>query len=242
MEWCLLEDQEKLIAVAKLLVSKKTQIKVKLKGAGPSFTSKFIHLVPQQAGKGGSPSGPEGFRMVMEELVPESGNSLIQSARDVTVEADVENRLLYMEARYAGVNKTAPYVGLILDCPPQMKIKDTRKNRRFGPKMPEFISVEFKLGEEGKEERLYELNVLNYSKHGLGILVPEKETELLSVVVPGYVIRGMIFFASWTMIKVDAEVIHVTQLKSEKYRGYHLVGLEPSEIIESARPPEQEDF
>ena len=107
--------------------------------------------------------------------------------------------------------------------------------------MPDFISVEFSLGDESGKKRSYELDIVDCSKHGLGLLITDKDIELLRILKPGDKIRDITFFATWTMIQVDAVVKHRSKIESGKHKGQYVIGVESSQIIENCKPPDSED-
>jgi tetratricopeptide (TPR) repeat protein len=108
---------------------------------------------------------------------------------------------------------------------------NNRAEDRITPKVPEFVYVEFSLGETSEDRNTYRLNVLNYSKHGLGLLITEKDAALLGLLNPGDVIKEMTFFARWTMITVDVTVRHKTKIGKGVNKDQHILGVESKELI-----------
>ena len=114
--------------------------------------------------------------------------------------------------------------------------KKQRREDRFTYKRPEFIFVEFRLGEGSKKKKVYTLNVIDGSRHGLGILITQKDFDLLRDIKPGVKLHNMKFFASWAMIKVDGIVKKITKIKDGEYKGCYLLGIESKDIIEGHKP------
>ncbi|MDY6971048.1 MAG: hypothetical protein SV775_01835 [Thermodesulfobacteriota bacterium] len=114
------------------------------------------------------------------------------------------------------------------------KLMEMRREDRTSPAIPEFYYVEFNLGESSGNEKLYKLDVIDYSRHGLGMLVTDKDAELLKMLKRGDMINDITFYATWTLIQVDAVVRHITKIKSGPHKGQHLVGVESTEMIESS--------
>ncbi|MBW1870151.1 MAG: hypothetical protein JRI73_12980 [Deltaproteobacteria bacterium] len=114
------------------------------------------------------------------------------------------------------------------------KLVEMRREERSSPTIPEFFYVEFKLGKPPEKEKSYKLNVIDYSRHGLGLLVTEKDAELLKMLNPGDRIKDITFYATWTFIQVDTTVRHITKIKNEPHKGLYIIGVESGEIIESS--------
>lgn len=117
-----------------------------------------------------------------------------------------------------------------------MVIKKNRKEERFYYKVPEFVFAELRLGKETKKEKVYDLKVLDCSKYGIGLVITKKDFDLLNILKEGDKLHNIFFFASWTMIKVDGIVRHLTKIEEGKYKGCHLLDIESPDIIDSCKP------
>ena len=112
--------------------------------------------------------------------------------------------------------------------------KERRKWERINVGIPEFVFAEFDIDHEGTNKQHFKLDVANYSRYGLGLLVPRGQKQLLDSIRPGTKIENITFFARWAIIKVDAIVRHITELHSGPYEGQFVIGLESNEIIENS--------
>jgi hypothetical protein len=122
--------------------------------------------------------------------------------------------------------------------PGATQARETRRERRFVPAIPDFVYVEFEhQGSDGKP-RSYRLQVLNCSEHGIGLLVRREDFGLLDAVGPGTTISNMVFYATWTLIKAGATVRHLTRIKEGRHKGCYVMGVESQEIIESSKVPD----
>ena len=119
-----------------------------------------------------------------------------------------------------------------------MEIYEKRREDRVLYDMPEVVSVEFTVDKEPAKGKVYDLGVIDCSRHGLGILVREKDFELLESVDLGDWLRDIIFYATWARIKVDGIVRHKTKIAEGKYRGCYVLGIESQDIIESCKAKE----
>jgi hypothetical protein len=75
------------------------------------------------------------------------------------------------------------------------------------------------------------LNILNYSDHGLGLLVAEKDFNLLQMLNPGDRILEITIFAEPALIHMDGIVRHKTRIEDGRFRGDYILGLESNTII-----------
>jgi hypothetical protein len=195
------------------------------------FYSKFIKL-NQEDPLSKIKARPQ---MIIERLFPEKGNALIQSVPHVTVEFVIKRNLCRCSVKYIGIS-AYPYIGFIMSLPDTIYIVEKRSEERSIYETPNFISVEFRLGEKSKSEKQYELNVFDHSKRGLGLLITQQDLDLLELLHKGDQIEDITFFASWTMIRVNGTVRHITRIENGKYKDCYILGIESPEIIESCRP------
>ena len=107
----------------------------------------------------------------------------------------------------------------------------TRREDRRKFSIPEFIYAEFKL-----EARSYNLKIFNISRYGLGLIVTHKDFVLLDSLKVGDTLEHITFYATWTMINVNAIVRHKTKISKGKYQGCYIFGIESDDIIESCKP------
>jgi hypothetical protein len=107
---------------------------------------------------------------------------------------------------------------------------DQRKETRVQVADILFITAVFKLG-DGLGNQDYELSVINYSRHGLGLLISEKEYPLVHILRPGQEIKGIRLFAEAALTIVDAKVRHITRLEEGEQAGQYLLGLESANAL-----------
>lgn len=116
---------------------------------------------------------------------------------------------------------------------PAARGKEKRRERRTGTKPPELLSAELRLG-AGSEEKVWRLAAANYSRHGLGLLVTRKDFGMLAQIQVGDLLREVLFFAAWAVIRVDATVRHKTMIDDGPDKGSYLLGLEAPEIFDES--------
>lgn len=214
------------------VISKRIEIKIRITGEKTLFASKIIKI------NHGSISSEIERRaeLIIEKLFPEKGNSLIRSVPEVAVEFPINENLCRCTVECTGLSSTPPHFGFIMGFPESLEIEEKRREERLTHETPEFFSAELRLGKKSKRDTPYQLNVLNRSKHGLGLIITRKDLDLLRIVQKGDNLNDIILFASWAMITVSGTVSHVTKIEDGKHKGCYLLGIHSSDIIESCKP------
>jgi len=114
--------------------------------------------------------------------------------------------------------------------------KEKRKEDRFTYEIPEFVYAEFIMGKGSPNEKVYNLKILDCSQYGIGMVVTQKDFDLLQTLNEGDELKDISFFATWTVLTVDGAVRHKTKIDEGKYEGCYLIGLESQELIENFKP------
>lgn len=84
----------------------------------------------------------------------------------------------------------------------------------------------------GREKyQSYELNILNYSDHGVGLLITEKDLNLLQMLSPGDRIPEIAIFAEPGLIHMDGTVRDKRRIEDGGFKGNYILGLESNTII-----------
>jgi hypothetical protein len=232
MAWLTVDDNQRIMQVIDRVISKRIEITIRVKGEKTPFTSKIIKI-NQGSISSETERRPE---LIIAELVPEQGNSLIRSVPEVAVEFSINHHLFRCTLECIGLSSTPPHVGFIMSFPESLEIEERRKEERITHETPEFFSAEFRLGKRAKNAKLYQLNVLNRSRHGLGLLVTRKDLDFIRIVNKGDRLDGMILLASWAMITVSGTVSHVTRIQEGEYKGCDLLGIDSRDVIEGCKP------
>jgi hypothetical protein len=239
MDWSTNTNKHQIAKIVELLILKKTEIRIRIRGQQNPFRSTFVKL---SSGSGDDDSkAPENKPVLtMEKVFPEQGNSLVEASPNILIECVLGEVQFRFNSRYLGTSNDYPYFGIMIEFPESLEIHEQRRDDRIIPKMPDFISVEFSLGDKSGNARSYELDIVDCSRHGLGLLVTDKNIELLRMLKPGDKIRNITFYATWTMIQVDAVVKHRSKIESGQHKGRYVIGIESSQIIENCKPPDSE--
>jgi hypothetical protein len=232
MAWLTVDDNRKIMGVIHQVISERAEIRIRVAGEGTPFTSKIIKI------NHGDISSKIQRRpeLIIAELFPEKGNSLIRSSPEVAVEFSINQNPYRCTVEYVGLRSIPPHGGLIMSFPESLQIEEKRGEERFTYETPEVIFAGFRRAHKSKGDRFRHLNVLNCSKYGLALLVTQKDLDLLSTVHRGDRLDHITILASWAMITVSGTVSHVTKIEQGKHRGYYSLGIDSRDIIEHCKP------
>ncbi|MEA1923945.1 MAG: response regulator [Pseudomonadota bacterium] len=117
--------------------------------------------------------------------------------------------------------------------------RSKRRDYRVITKLSDFVYVEFLMEIATGSSKHYRLNVINYSSHGIGIIVSEKDFDLLRFLKKGDAIKNVTFSASWSLNTVDVIVKHISKMENGPHAGVYVVGVETRELITNAQPSQK---
>jgi hypothetical protein len=228
MDWQTLDDKKRIRNVLESLVSAQAQVVIQIDGIESPFTTKFIKIEDQKNNGVGSKKG-----LIIEKLLPEQGNELIQLFPEVVIKFLIQESLYRCILQCLGISTIYPYYGFFMGFPDYLEIKEKRRDERFVFQGPELISAEFKLGENKRRNKLYQLKVHDYSKRGLGLIITQKDFDLMKNLRTGDKIEEISFYAPEAIIKsVDGYVRHITKMKDGENEGCYILGIESTDIVE----------
>ena len=115
-------------------------------------------------------------------------------------------------------------------------IREKRKSDRFVYDNPRSVYVELKVRKSLEKAELYDLEVKDCSREGLGMLITRKDFDLLHVLKKGDKLKNMSFFATWSVFKIDGTVKHKTKIEEGEYKGCYILGIKSQEIISNCSP------
>lgn len=230
MAWQRLKDEPKIREIFEYLVSKGVPVSVRTGDENGPFASKVLKL---KLGDLNSKIGKKS-EFILERLVPERGNALVQSSKDVSMEFQVRGNRCRCPVKCLGISSDYPFFGVIMGIPEGVEVEEKRREERIACEGLDFLFVEFGLTLEAKDNKVFTLQVLDRSVKGLGLLVTQKDFGLFRLLKPGDHIGNMTFYASAAMIQVSGTVRHITKIDRGRHRGSYIVGIMSQEIIESS--------
>ncbi len=119
-------------------------------------------------------------------------------------------------------------------------MEELRSDERITLEASALVFAEFKIGKESEEEQLWCLDVLDYSRFGLGLMITKIDSELVQILNTGYCIKDMTLYTEWAMIKTDATVRHIRKVTRGTQKDQYILGVESNEIIAIFKPIKEE--
>jgi hypothetical protein len=222
-----IENRQKIIKIIDHLISTKCDMSVIVKSDTTSFSSRVINADQNH------PSLAKGTRsiIIIDKLLPEKGNNLIQSSPKVTLKFVVSDQPCSCSVNYIGISSMPPHFGFMLSMPEIIELEEKRIEQRVIHRAPDFLLAEIFMGKGTKDEKRYEMDVIDSSAHGLGLLLNEKNLDLLKRIKTGDTIKDIHFYASNAMLKIDGAVRHVTKIEEGKFKGCYNIGIDSKDFI-----------
>lgn len=114
--------------------------------------------------------------------------------------------------------------------------KEKQRKDRYVCKDSEFTHVQLTIGEDPTTLKMYSLKVKDCSEGGLGILIKNKDFNLLNRLRVGDVLQSVSFFSPWAEMTVEAVVTHKTKIEKGENVGSYIVGLKSKDTIKNYKP------
>lgn len=217
--------RQKIKETIDFLISRKTGITIQIEGHQTSFASKIIKVNYRDVSSG-TGKGPE---LIIERLTPEEGNTLIKSGSQLTARFSLKDTSCRFNTRYLGTTSEDP-LGLTVNFPEFIDVREKRRRDRRGDEIPEFVSVEVRLKNGSNKNRSYELGIFDCTAYGIGILVKEEHYDLLEIVEVGDKLRDITLYGPHTIVKVYGTVRHKSK-RSTQDEDFYIVGVEFDEPL-----------
>jgi hypothetical protein len=230
MAWHSLGNEAEIKQIFEFIIQKGTDIEVHFPGEQETFFSKVVQALPA-FGNGLKHAGGE-LQLSLKSLSPEMGNQRIRTSPEVEILFSFRRFLCRFRSSVlcgAGMN---PGQEILIGYPRMLEVEEKRKEERLYPDSPDFLSALFTHTDNNQETRTYDLRVLNYSKHGLGLLVKKEASSLLGQLEPGVLIPEILLFGEALMIKLSAVVRHKSEISEGPYAGSYVVGMESEAGLE----------
>ena len=234
MAYKYIESRQKIIKIINHMISTNCDVNVIVRSDKTDFTSRIIKADQNY------PSLAKGTRaiIILDKLSPEKGNNLIQSSPKVTLKFVVMEQPCSCSVNYIGISSMPPYVGFMLSMPEIIELEEKREEKRVDYDPPDFLLAEFYIGKGTKNEKRYELDVINCAAYGLGMIIHQKDFDLLKKIKVGDIIKDINFYASNAVLRVDGAIRHITKIEKGKFKGDYYIGIESKDIIPSCKSGE----
>jgi hypothetical protein len=230
MAWHSLRNEAEIKRILDLVIQRGTDIEVHIPGDEETYFSKLAEILPVDGG-GRREGRGIGLQLALEKLSPRIGNQRVRDAAVVDIYFPFSRFHCRFHSALASGHGKPPRERLMIGYPGIVEVEEKRREERLYPDSPGFLSAVFMLGKEEDGER-YELSVLNYSSHGLGLLVGEEDSSLLPRLEPGDTIPEILLFGEALLARISAVVRHKSEIHEGPHAGAFVVGLESADGLE----------
>jgi len=224
----IISDRERIRETIDFLISHQREITVHAESHEISFTSKIIKV------HGGSLFADHGEtpRLVMADPNHENGDSLFSPCCALVAKFSLRDTPCRFTSQYLGPwNDIVPVPALVVTFPDLLELQDRRQRDRRGDEIPDFQTVLLQSEKISRQDRTYMLDIFDCSAAGVGILVREKDFDLLEVLEAGDKIQDIMLFADHTLVRVGGTVRHKTQVPQGQEQNVYVVGVEFDETL-----------
>ena len=227
------ETKQNLRKLIDFLISRKRDITVQIEGNRTLYTSRIL-----SADYGDIFSKiSEESKLIIEMLAPDTGNALLKLSPQVEIQFLLGDKSCQFGSRYLGKSTQYPHIGQIVSFPESVKLVDRRSYERDCGKIPVFLYALLELRKGAESTATYELEIINRSAYGVGMLVTKKDLSLLEMIKEGDQLQDLELYAPTAVVKVRGSVRHKTKLQEPKYEGSYLLGIELDENLEDFHLP-----
>jgi c-di-GMP-binding flagellar brake protein YcgR len=227
------ETKQNLRKLIDFLISRKREITVQIEGNRSLYTSRIM-----SANYGDLLSGmKEESKLIIEMLFPDTGNNLLKLSPRVQIQFLLGDKSCQFDSRYLGNSTEYPHMGQIVSFPESVKLADRRSYERDCGKIPVFLYAILALHKGAKSSATYELEIINRSAYGIGMLVTKKDFHLLETLKEGDELQDLELYAPTAVVKVSGSVRHKTKLEETKYQGSYVLGIKLNETLEDFNLP-----
>jgi len=227
------ETKQNLGKLIDFLISRKREITVQIEGNRTLYTSRIVSadygdLLSKMS---------EESKLIIEMLNPDTGNALLKLSPRVTVQFLLGEKSCQFDSRYLGKSTEYPHIGQIVTFPESVKLADRRSYERDTGKIPAFLYgiLALRKGKEGSAT--YELEIINRSAYGVGMLVTKNDFGLLEILKEGDDLEDLELYAPTAVVRVTGRVRHKTKLAEPKYEGSYVLGINLDENLEDFHLP-----
>jgi hypothetical protein len=197
--WLVIDDRKHIKDIINNLIANKELINLRIKNDDTVYTSRFLRIEDDQSLFSTLKWEPN---LIIEKLVPEKGNRLIQTVSEVNVEFQFKDHLWKCVLKFHGISSLTSDLGFIMRLPEYMEIEDNRNEARSIYEIMGFVAAEFSMKKGPEKDKIYNLDVVDCSKNGLGLLITKKDMELAKSLKKDYRIKDITFYSEEAMIKV----------------------------------------
>jgi hypothetical protein len=211
--------------IMEYLVDRGTDVEVCVEGQSEKFLSR-LHAVRNCL-------ETERKTLMLEQLVPARGDGVVQPSQVVEVAFWMDRYLCRFHSAYMRMCTDKASCGHEIDFPLFVELEERRMEDRFTFSFPEYTCAVLTLPQEDQKDQMLETSVLNYSRHGLGLLVKKWDFPLLRHVRPGDRIQDIILYGEGLLVNLSGIVRHKTEILVGAYSGDFVLGIQSEVDLEN---------
>lgn len=224
MAWQSLDDQTEIRGIFDTIIQKGAAIEVHFPGEEEVFFSRALAISP---GKGGVPQETEEpSGIVLRDLSPRHGNEQIHNSAECEILFSFRRFFCRFRSAVLCAPAGSPHLGHLVEYPASVEVEEKRREERFVTGSPGFFAAVFRCTDSNREPRTFDLSILNYSKHGLGLLVRKSDFPLLPLVQPGDPIDDLTLYGETLLMNLSMIVRHKSEIEEGPLAGNFLLGLQ----------------
>ena len=223
------KDRQTIWEVIDYLISRRRKITVQIEGYESTYTSRII----KASYMGGYSKQGNGPHLILGELAPEDGYTLIRPGRHLALKFMAGNTSCEFKTLCLTSLRDGTDPRIIVSFPESMVLPERRRGRRGSSEMPELISAVLTSKKGFETEKDYDLPVVDYSTNGVGIFVSEEDSDLIDGAQKGDRLKNITLFSFEAMVKVDGTVRHKSKRKRRGRQGADsfVLGIEFDEAL-----------
>jgi hypothetical protein len=174
-----------------------------------------------------------GAHLILGELAPEDGYTIIRPGRHLRLEFMAGNKSCEFETLCLTSLRDGPDSKITVSFPESMVLPERRRGLRGSSEMPELISAVLTPKNGFEAERYYDLPVVDYSTNGVGIFFSEEDSDLIEGAQKGDRLENITLFSFEAMVKVDGTVRHKSKRRrrGRQGAGSFVLGIEFDEAL-----------
>jgi c-di-GMP-binding flagellar brake protein YcgR len=227
------ETRQNLRKLIDFLISRKREITVQIEGNRSLYTSRIISAEYSDLLSKMS----EESRLTIEMLAPDTGNALLKLSPKIVIQFLLGEKSCQFDSRYLGASTEYPHIGQVVTFPESVKLVDRRGYERDSGKIPAFLYGILVLRRRTEGTATYELEIINRSAYGVGMLVTKNDFGLLEILKEGDELQDLELYAPTAVVRVTGTVRHKTKLQDKKYEGSYVLGIKLDETLEEFALP-----
>jgi hypothetical protein len=230
MAWQPLSDHTEIRGIFDTIIRKGASIEVHFPGDEEVFFTRALGVSSLEKGP---PKGSlRAEAILLRDLSPRRGNDRIRNSDECEILFSFRSFLCRFRSTVLSEPEDPPHPGHLIEYPAVMDVEEKRREERFFPGSPGFYCAAFSYTDRNRETRNYELRILNFSRHGLGLLISERDFPLLQLLQPGDPVEDLTLYGEAVLVRLSAVVRHKSEIEEGPFAGGYVLGLRAEASLE----------